>query len=80
MTFLTLQRIKVSLLSLLSIKNLGNVSLILGMKIYRDRFKRLLEFFQSNIYRMFMNRICSIMYIMYETGYGILTKVVSGYL
>ena len=49
------------------------------MKIYRDRSKRLLEFFQSNIYEVFMSRIYSIMYTMYETGYGILTRVVSGY-
>ena len=50
------------------------------MKIYRDRSKRLVGFFQSNIHRVFMTRIYSIMYIMYEIGYGILTKIVRGYL
>ena len=62
------------------IKYFEKVSFILEMKIYRDRSKRLLELSQSNIYRVFMSRICSIMYTMYETGYGILTRIVSGYL
>ena len=80
MIFLILQGIKVSLLSLFFIKDFEKVSFILEMKIYRDRSKRLLGLSQSNIYRVFMSRICSIMYTMYETGYGILTRIVSGYL
>ena len=79
MTFLTLKR-KISLLLLFFIKDLKKASLIPRLKIYRDRSKRLLEFFQFNIYRIFMNIIYSIMYIIYETGYGILTRIVSGYL
>ena len=47
MTFFTLQRIKVLLLSLLSIKYLRKISLILGMKIYKDRSKRPLGLSQS---------------------------------
>ena len=50
------------------------------VKIYRDRSKRLLGFFPSNIHKVFMNRIYSIMYTMYEIRYSILTKIVSGYL
>ena len=68
------------LLSLLSIKDFEKVSFILEMKIYKDRSKRLLEFSQSNIHRMFMSRICSIMYTKYEIGYGVPIRVVSGYL
>ena len=67
MIFLILQEIKVLLLSLFSIKDLKKVSLILGIKIYRDRFKRLLGLSQSNIHRG-------------DIGYGILTRIVSGYL
>ena len=59
-------------------KDFEKASLIL--EIYRDRSKRLIEFSQSNIHRMFMSRIYSIMYIMYEIEYGILTRIVSGYL
>ena len=42
-----LQRIKVWLSSQFSMKNLREVAYILGMKIYRDRSKRLLGLFQS---------------------------------
>ena len=43
----TLQKIKVWLSSQFSMKDLGEVAYILRMKIYRDRSKRLLRFFQS---------------------------------
>ena len=79
MTLFTLQRIKVSLSLLFFIKDLKKASLILEMKIYRDR-SRLFGLSQSNVYRMFMSKIYSIMYIMYEMGYGILTRIVSRYL
>ena len=42
-----LQEIKVWLSSQFSMKDLGEASFILGMKIYRDRSKRLLELSQS---------------------------------
>ena len=42
-----LQGIKVWLLSQFSIKNLGEASFIFGMKIYRDRSKKLLGLSQS---------------------------------
>ena len=42
-----LQRIKVWLSSQFSIKDLGEASYILGMRIYRDRSKRLLGLSQS---------------------------------
>ena len=41
-----LQGIKVWLSSQFSMKDLGEATYILGMKIYRDRSKRLLELFQ----------------------------------
>ena len=44
---LALQGIKVWLLSQFSMKNLGEASFILGMKIYRDRSKILLRLSQS---------------------------------
>ena len=44
----TLQGIKVWLSSQFSMKNLGEASYILGMKIYRDRLKRLLRLSQSS--------------------------------
>ena len=43
----TLQGIKVWLLSQFFMKDLGEASYILGMKIYRDRFKKLLGLSQS---------------------------------
>ena len=67
------------LLSLFSIKDLEKALLILAMKIYRDRSKKLLKLSQST-YIVFMSKIYSVMYIMYEIGYGILTRGVSGYL
>ena len=43
----TLQSVKLWLSSQFSIKNLGEASYILGMKIYRDRSKRMLGLSQS---------------------------------
>ena len=75
----TLRSITFWLSSQFSIKNLREASNILGMKIYRDRSKRLIRLSLS-MYIEFMSKIYSIMYTIYETGYGILTRVVSGYL
>ena len=80
MTFLILQKIKISLLLLFSIKDLKKASVILEMKIYRDRSKWLLGLSQSNIHKVFMSRIYPIMYTIYEIEYGILTRIVSEYL
>ena len=44
---LALQNVKLWLLSQFSMKHLGEASYILGMKIYRDRFRRLLGLSQS---------------------------------
>ena len=62
------------LLLLFSTKDLRKASLILGMKIYINRSKRLLGLSQSNVHIVFMSKIYSVMYIIYEIGYGILTR------